>query len=352
MQVSETAPAGRSGAVRATGADPNDPALHRMSEGMSEASIKYPSRGASPKAGSFSSRVGSPRDTSFPSSSGSLVSSPQAKQQPLHEEDLFTRAVKPAKDKKEGKRENLEAEGLELGTMNSSGSIGLVDDGLAHELLDVLQSSSSAAQQGGASGGDSALGSNLAQAQPVSFQSLARLASQASRHMPDAGTDSIAATTTRHRAEDAHEAQGNSGHPGQSSSGAQPQDQPAASPSASDAATSHPDALPRINTDAQHSTSLTPSSGRSDRGQATAAAAPSLSKSGSIDQKKWAYPVPTGSPMFERVRSRNYDHEAAAASGLQEGVQTGAEQPSQDNPASPQHLGAAQNHADMRNAAR
>lgn len=49
-----------------------------------------------------------------------------------------------------------------------------------------------------------------------------------------------------------------------------------------------------------------------------------------LSEKKWAYPVPTGSPMFERVRSRNRDQGPAAAPNA-DSLQTGSPQAAADD---------------------
>ena len=229
---------------------------------------------------------------------------------------MFTRAVHPAKDK----REAADSEGVELGTINSSGSIGLVEDSLG-QALQFLGQPEQAGNQENTSGSNSA--PSQPQTQPVSFQSLSALASQASRRWKgthedaagDAPTDTANATGTSSTADadSAERAESNPDLPNTAHSTALDHSVPALS--ADMQQTSHsqspgtkaqpvpPGALSSASTDAGAGVS-------NSRGQPLPAL--NLGTASSME-KKWGYPVPTGSPMFERLRSRNSSQEEEAS---------------------------------------
>lgn len=227
-------------------------------------------------------------------------------------EDMFTRAVHPAKDK----REAADSEGVELGTINSSGSIGLSEDSWG-QALQFLGQTAQAANQGVTSGSNSA--PSQPQAQPVSFQSLSALASQASRRWKGsqdaagvATTDAANAvgTSAAEHADSAQRAQGNPDFAGTEQITASDRTVVSSGPDTQQSSHFHP-----AGSGAQ---SFVPSAGGnastdnagadvgSSRGRPLAAV--NLGKASSME-KKWGYPAPTGSPMFERLRSRNSSQE-------------------------------------------
>lgn len=309
-------------------------------------------------AGSFSSRFGSPKGTSYPSNSSSLVSSPQAP--PALQEDMFTRAIHPTKDK----RDPVEAEGVELGTINSSGSIGLGDEGLGQALQSLSQE-----PQAGTEGVTSSSGragpaqtQPQTQSQPVSFQSLSALASQASKRWNKATTDvpagdnaAAGASSSQHTPSVIENApptpyaagadQPSSSHPVAAMPGSNAADtwkggtqvQPGGNMPASTQTADAPRGDPQLQAASHHPPTSSADVDANDAarvsfignavvdadasvsasygdGKSQQPAAVGLGKTASME-KKWGYPVPTGSSMFERVRSRHYsqDEEAAAA---------------------------------------
>ena len=293
-------PTGRSGAaVRAAGADPNDPALHGLPD---EASAKQID--SSPKAGSFSSRFGSPKGIS-------LVSSPQAAQ-PL-QEDMFTRAVMSTSDK----RDAAESEGVELGTINSSGSIGLDHDSLGQALQSPGSSAKETSQAVPLPTGSNPAAPTQSNAQPVSFQSLSALASQASKRWNNASDDAAAAGTSsleQAQPAQAYTAAPNAQHPKAPAPVALNPDHSVEPTSRPSLESQQPNAPQTAASAADASAAL-----GVDSSQEQPPAAIKLGKTASME-KKWGYPVPTGSPMFERLRSRTQSQEeaASAAAGLQE----------------------------------
>lgn len=294
-------PTGRSGAtVTAAGADPNDPALHGL---PGEASAKQID--SSPKAGSFSSRFGSPKGIS-----GSLVSSPQAAQ-PL-QEDMFTRAVMSTSDK----RDAVESEGVELGTINSSGSIGLDHDSLGQALQSLGPPAKEANQAVPLPTGSNPAAPTQSSAQPVSFQSLSALASQASKRWNNASDDAAAGTSSLEQAQlaSANTAVPNAQHPNAPAHVALVPDHSLKPTSRPSLEPQQPTALQSAASDADASAAV-----GVDSNQEQPLATIKLGKTASME-KKWGYPVPTGSPMFERLRSRTQSQEeaASAAAGLQE----------------------------------
>lgn len=337
------------GTMKTAGADPNDPALHGLSEEDSGHTL---SRGVSPPAPSFT------RGVSFSSThSSGPIGSPGRRD--LEQGDSFTRPVTSAKE-----RGHHEHEGVELGTMKgSSGNMG--QELVAEQLYSLapdseqMHAGSSASRHaqpqsrhGSQAGADKDAGpqsqpksaadsDSRTQPQLVSFQSLAALASlqanqaaQNSSVMPSASSsvaagvesDGGTAGTTRHT-----QAQSpfKSAAEGESDSAAQHQGRLAA------VSTGRPDAAGNSGT----------SSGRDGRtsdppgvGSARPAALDRIPS-----EKKWAYPMPTGSPMFERVRSRNHDEESRPAT---------PSQPEQSQPvAAPADAAAVQEPAHLPQAA-
>ena len=298
--------------MKTAGADPNDPALHGLSEEESGHSF---SREVSPKAPSFT------RGVSFSSTHGSgPIGSPASSSQDRNQSDSFTRPVASARD-----RGHHEHEGVELGMMRGS-SQNIEDDLLAEELHSFAPDSAepqsgSSARHGqvqsmqdwqasgppGANGRQSqqmSLGGH--QTQPVSFQSLAALASRhASQANPSNAPDALSGEAVT------------VGAPGVGEASRQPQTQ-AQSPFKSaaeggfDSAAQHQERLAAVSTGRplpSETPGVTPARDGTTSAQpnATSAGTAALGRVGS--EKKWAYPMPTGSPMFERVRSRNHDQE-------------------------------------------
>jgi len=302
-----------SATMKTAGADPNDPALHGLSEEESGHSF---SRGVSPQAPSFT------RGVSFSSTHGSgPIGSPASTSQDRNQSDSFTRPVASARD-----RGHHEHEGVELGMMRGS-SQNIGDDLLAEELHSFApdsaeaQAGSSATRPGqvqpmqdspalNSPGADGIQSQQMSisghQTQPVSFQSLAALASrQASQATPSDAPDAVSGDADIGSA------------PGVGDASRQRQTQ-AQSPFRSaaeggfDSAAQHQERLAAVSTGRplpSDTPSVTPARDgtTSTQPDATSARTAALGRVGS--EKKWAYPMPTGSPMFERVRSRNHDQE-------------------------------------------
>lgn len=181
------------GTVRTAGADPNDPALHGLSEEPSSHSLGGTPRFSPPGPPSFT------RATSFSSTHGSPAS-----RSALEQSDSFSRHLSSGKSRPE-------LEGVELGMIKGD-SHNLAEEMLAEQLHSFAPSATSqaepsaqagstpsphthahvnpalpdshgkqnpAAQQtlGEAAAADDVSGSNMQSQQPVSFQSLAALAS-------------------------------------------------------------------------------------------------------------------------------------------------------------------------------
>ena len=349
------------GTVKTAGADPNDPALHGLSNEPSSHSIGGTphSRGVSPRGlPSFT------RGTSFSSTHGS----PGAKSS-LEQNDSFTHHVSLSRDRSDH-------EGVELGTMRGSsqnlgeeliaeqlhsfapgsaheakapGGAGLANQpksnvplsaNHAHQSTAAVQGPSrdalhgSAAQQEPAAAAASTVSAvsaghnkagNRDEGKPASFQSLAALASShaAARpkqdHQPTVPSQPSNAATAETTAATA------AGDGVARGSGERPQLKPA-SPFTyvpdldTDTARLHQDRLAQVSTGrpiasdstgsgtGQHKELLTAS------GQARASADRPAVLGRPPSEKKWAYPMPTGSPMFERVRSRNDSQEASSPS--------------------------------------
>ncbi len=302
-----------SATMKTAGADPNDPALHGLSEEESGHSF---SRGVSPQAPSFT------RGVSFSSTHGSgPIGSPASTSQDRNQSDSFTRPVASARDK--GHHEH---EGVELGMMRGS-SQNIGDDLLAEELhtfapdFAEAQAGSSATTHGqvqpmqdsqalGSPGADGIQSQQMSVSghptQPVSFQSLAALASMhASQANPSNAPDAVSGEAV------------SAGAPGVGQASRQPQTQ-AQSPFKSaaeggfDSAAQHQERLAAVST-GRPLPSDTP--GVTPAGHGTTSAQPDVTSARTAalgrvgSEKKWAYPMPTGSPMFERVRSRNHDQE-------------------------------------------
>lgn len=332
------------GSVRTAGADPNDPTLYGLSDEPSGHSL-----GGTPH---FTPRrpPSLTHGTSFSSTHGSPASRPA-----LEESDSFSRHVTAGQDRSSH-------EGVELGIMGSP-SQSLGEELLAQQLhsfapttapqagpavpgpnpahvdppasfnahsnatagpgsADTSAHQKPAAEQATDTAADADDGLQRgAQNQPVSFQSLAALASS---HASKARRDSApleAAGTTAGSAERQTEEQA-------------PASQPVSSGDRSDRAGPGEGSLPEG--------SATPlgvpnsSTGADEKlGMAAEQARPSSSNrpavlGRSLSEKKWAYPVPTGSPMFERVRSRNRDQFPAAASTA-DSLQSGSPQAPADD---------------------
>lgn len=302
-----------SATMKTAGVDPNNPALHGLSEEESGHSF---SRGVSPQAPSFT------RGVSFSSTHGSgPIGSPASTSQDRNQSDSFTRPVASAKD-----RGHHEHEGVELGMMRGS-SQNIGDDLLAEELHSFApdsaeaQAGSSETRHGqvqsmqdsraldspGANGIQSQQTSASGhQTQPVSFQSLAALAS---RHASQANPSNAPNAASGEAVPD--------GAPGFGEASRQLQTQ-AQSPFKSaaeggfDSAAQHQERLAAVSTGRplpSEPPGITPARDGTTSAQpdVTSARTAALGRVGS--EKKWAYPVPTGSPMFERVRSRNHDQE-------------------------------------------
>ncbi len=303
--------------MKTAGADPNDPALHGLSGEESGHSL---SRGVSPQAPSFT------RGVSFSSTHGSgPIGSPASSSQDRNQSDSFTRPVASARD-----RGHHEHEGVELGMMRGS-SQNIGDDLLAEELHSFApdsvetQAGSSASRHGqvqrmqdsqalGSPGADGTQTQQMSvsghQSQPVSFQSLAALASRhASQANPSNAPDALSGKAVV------------VGAPGLGEASREPQTQ-AQSPFKSaaeggfDSAAQHQERLAAVSTGRQlpsETPDITPArdSTTSAQPDATSARTAALGRVGS--EKKWAYPMPTGSPMFERVCSRNHDQPGSEA---------------------------------------
>ena len=318
------------GAVRTAGADPNDPALHGLSDEPSSHSL-----GGNPH---FSPRAppSFTRGPSFSSTHGSPASRPA-----LEESDSFSRHVSAGK-------ERSSHEGVELGIMGSP-SQSLGEELLAQQLhsfapttgpqagtavpahtpppLDVPASDDAHthATAAAASPDTTALQSpdpeqatDIAaatedisrkdvQSQPVSFQSLAALASS---HAAKAkwGSDPPGAV-------------GMTAGSAERQAGAQASSQTFPSGDESDRAISGEGSLPEGSASPLGVLNSSTSAGEKKLGMAPEQAGASSSNRPAVlgralSEKKWAYPMPTGSPMFERVRSRNRDQEPAAASAV------------------------------------
>ena len=299
--------------MKTAGADPNDPALHGLSEEESSHSF---SRGVSPKAPNFT------RGVSFSSTHGSgPIGSPASSSQDRNQSDSFTRPVGSARD-----RSHHEHEGVELGMMTGS-SQNIGDDLLAEELHSFApdsaeaQAGSSAPRHGqvqsmqdsqalGPPGADGIQSQQMSvsghQTQPVSFQSLAALAS---RHASQANPSNVPDVLSGEAV--------TVGAPGLGEALRQPQTQ-AQSPFKNatqggfDSAAQHQERLAAVSI-GRPLPSDTP--GATPAGDGTTSAQPDVTSAGTAalgrvcSEKKWAYPMPTGSPMFERVRSRNHDQE-------------------------------------------
>jgi len=300
-----------SATMKTAGADPNDPALHGLSEQESGHSL---SRAVSPKAPSFT------RGVSFSSTQGSgPIGSPASSSQDRNQSDSFTRPVASARD-----RGHHEHEGVELGMMRGS-SQNIGDDLLAEELHSFApdsaeaQAGSSATRHGqvqsmqdsqalrspGADGIQShrvSVGGD--QTQPVSFQSLAAVAS---RHASQANPSRVPAAESAEAVV--------TGPPRGREALRQTQAQSPFKTAAEgefDSAAQHQERLAAVSTGrplTSDTPGITPArDGRtSAQPDATSARTAALGRVGS--EKKWAYPMPTGSPMFERVCSRNHDQE-------------------------------------------
>ncbi|DBA92750.1 TPA: hypothetical protein ACH3X1_002948 [Trebouxia sp. C0004] len=299
--------------MKTAGADPNDPALHGLSEEESGHSF---SRGVSPKAPSFS------RGVSFSSTHGSgPIGSPASSSQDRNQSDSFTRLVASARDS--GHHEH---EGVELGMMRGS-SQNIGDDLLAEELHSFApdsaeaQAGSSAIRHGqaqsmqasqvlGPPGADGRQSQQMSvsgqQTQPVSFQSLAALASRhASQVNPSHAPVALSGEAVT------------VGAPGVGEASKRPPTQAqlpfrSAAEGGFDSAAQHQERLAAVSTGrplTSDTPGVTPARGGPTSAQpnATSARTAALGRVGS--EKKWAYPMPTGSPMFERVRSRNHDQE-------------------------------------------
>lgn len=329
--------------MKTAGADPNDPALHGLSEEESGHSF---SRGVSPKAPSFT------RGVSFSSTHGSgPIGSPASSSQDRNQSDSFTRPVASARD-----RGHHEHEGVELGLMRGS-SQNIGDDLLAEELrsfapqfVEAPAGSSTAghgqvqsmqnSQASGPPGADGTQSQQMSvsghQGQPVSFQPLAALASRhASQADPSNAPDALSGEAVT------------VGAPGVGETSRQPQSQ-AQSPFQSaaeggiDSAAQHQERLAAVSTGRplpSDTPDMTPArdSKSSAQSDATSVGAAALGRVGS--ERKWAYPMPTGSPMFERVRSRNHDQEPGSEAEQSQPV------------LSPDHAAATQQPAQLPQAA-
>ena len=327
------------GTVLTARADPNDPALHGLTNEPSGHSL-----GGTPGSRSVSPR-GPPsftRGTSFSSTHGSPVS-----RSALEQSHSFTRHVASGKDRSDH-------EGVELGTIRS-GSQNLGEELLEQQLHSFAPTSSaerqgagyagaashatasaaapgtdthqaSAAQQMPAAGSDGnfsssgdAHPSSAAQHQPVSFQSLAALASSQAAANPrqtsePSGVSSPADAPTGTLAADDHIAPEKQ---------AKPQSPfKAASHQGSDTTSLHQGSLAQVATGRPVAADSIITGGQDKAygeagafGQSRPSANPPAVLGRARSEKKWAYPMPTGSPMFEKVRSRNYDQEGTPPSG-------------------------------------
>ena len=347
------------GTVKTARADPNDPALHNLTDEPSGHSLGATpgSRGVSPRGPpSFT------RGTSFSSTHGSPVS------RSAHAHgDSFTGHLATGKDRSEH-------EGVELGTIRSS------SQNLGEELLEQQLHSfapggtaqqqeprfdgatthakaghpspgsdaqqSSAAQQKSAAGNDGNFSSggdahqslaaqqtlaaapaagndgglsSSAQHKPVSFQSLAALASSHAAAKPGQAFEPPKATSIVNAPNGTFAADDR----GTGEQQAKPQSPfKAASEQESDAASLHQGSLAQVAT-GRPVVSDSVITGGQDRPSVEAAALeqtrphadPPAVLGRPPSEKKWAYPMPTGSPMFEKVRSRNYDQEGVPPSG-------------------------------------
>ena len=177
------------GTVRTAGADPNDPALHGLSEEPSGHSLGGTPRFSPPGPPSFT------HATSFSSTHGSPAS-----RSALEQSDSFSRHLSSGKSRPEH-------EGVELGMIKGD-SHNLAEEMLAEQLHSFAPSATSQAEPsaqagstpsahthahvnpalphshgkqqqtlGEAAAADDVSGSNMQSQQPVSFQSLAALAS-------------------------------------------------------------------------------------------------------------------------------------------------------------------------------
>ena len=193
------------GTVRTAGADPNDPALHGLSEGPSGHSLGGAPHFSPPGPPSFT------RATSFSSTHGSPASKPA-----LEQGDSFSRHLSSGKNRPEH-------EGVELG-MIRGGSQNLAEEMLAEQLHSFAPSATSQAEPsaqtgphtqtaassvspnshrqqhpgaeqtpGEAAAADDVSGANLQNQQPVSFQSLAALASSHAARAKQVADPSVAA---------------------------------------------------------------------------------------------------------------------------------------------------------------
>lgn len=231
MQAGEAnAVAGRQqGAVRSAGADPNDPALHGLVEEPSGHSLGGTPHFSPPGPPSFT------RATSFSSTQGSPGS-----KSALEQSDSFSRHLLSGKDRPEH-------EGVELG-MIRGGSQNLAEEMLAEQLhsfapiatsqaepsaqagprthADAIPASPDshkkqqpAAQQasGEAAAADDVSGSHMQIQQPVSFQSLAAIASSHAARAKQVSDSSGTAGTA-----DVAEKQARSQVPSQTASGEAP----------------------------------------------------------------------------------------------------------------------------------
>ena len=201
------------GTVRTAGADPNDPALHGLSEQAPGHSLGGTPHFSPPRPPSFT------HATSFSSTHGSPAS-----RSALEQSDSFSRHLGSGKDRPEH-------EGVELGMM-SGGSQNLAEEMLAEQLHSFAPSATSQAEPSAQAGlpthtgggpaspnshgqqhpaaqktsGEAAanevLGSKMEHEQAVSFQSLAALASshaaRAKQVTAPSGAAGAAADAERH----------------------------------------------------------------------------------------------------------------------------------------------------------
>ncbi len=326
-QAPDMAPGSKAqGIVRTAGSDPNDPALHGLSEEDSGHSL---SRGVSPKAPSFT------RPTSFSSNHGTAsVGSPPARSG-LEQNDSFTWPVASAKDR-------ANHEGVELGMMRgSSHNIGeellgeqlhsfAPEPGTTHGRTAATRGTQPQPQPSSTPGAGPSAGtqaqsdsraaaSGSAQAQPVSFQSLAALASSHANqtsHSPQ-GTDLGSAGEARLGGLGGGAWQARAQSPFKAAAESEP-----------DNAAQHQERLPAVSTGrpvASEKPAITSAlpSGTTCAGPSTTSDGPGITSARPgvlgrpTSEKKWAYPIPTGSPMFERVRSRNHDQESPSGLSAQ-----------------------------------